>query len=102
MEEKEISIWANFNMCMEIAPNVYYAIGTQGEGLVILKEYADGRFTPETEAAGQEEDGYMYFPSGKAMEMAMSELRLEQLAVEGQYDEQKEGADHDEQEEYVL
>ena len=74
MNSQGESIWGNINLCVEIALNIYYITGEHDEGIMIPKEHADGFFSPETVAAGQEADGRLYYPQGETMNLPLYEL----------------------------
>ena len=44
MQPQGESIWGNINLCIEIALDIYFMIGENGEGIVVPKERAEEVF----------------------------------------------------------
>ena len=68
MQPQGESIWGNINLCIEIALDIYFMIGENGEGIVVPKECAEEVFSEKTVEAGKEADGCLYYPKGDTME----------------------------------
>lgn len=45
MQPQGESIWGNINLCIEIALDIYFMIGENGEGIVVPKERAEEVFS---------------------------------------------------------
>ena len=73
MQPQGESIWGNINLCIEIALDIYFMIGENGEGIVVPKERAEEVFSEKTVEAGKEADGCLYYPKGDTMEMPLYE-----------------------------
>lgn len=92
MQPQGESIWGNINLCIEIALNIYYIAGEKGEGIMVPREYAKETFSEKTVAAGEESEGYLYYPKGETMDMPLYEMmqkreamaRKMEIAVAGQ------------------
>ena len=74
MQPQGESIWGNINLCIEIALDIYFMIGENGEGIVVPKERAEEVFSEKTVEAGKEADGCLYYPKGDTMEMPLYEM----------------------------
>lgn len=92
MQPQGGSIWGNINLCIEIALNIYYICGENGEGIVIPQKHAKEIFSDKTVAAGKESDGCLYYPKGETMDLPLYEMlrkravmaRKMELAAAGQ------------------
>ena len=78
---RDESIWGNINLCIEIALDIYFMIGENGEGIVVPKERAEEVFSEKTVEAGKEADGCLYYPKGDTMEMPLYEMMQKRAAL---------------------
>ena len=81
MQPQGESIWGNINLCIEIALDIYFMIGENGEGIVVPKERAEEVFSEKTVEAGKEADGCLYYPKGDTMEMPLYEMMQKRAAL---------------------
>ncbi|TCL57669.1 hypothetical protein EDD76_108204 [Kineothrix alysoides] len=81
MQPQGGTIWGNINLCVEIALNIYYIWGENGEGIVIPKEHAEANFSDKTVAAGKESEGNLYYKKGDTMDMPLYEILQKRAAM---------------------
>ena len=89
MQPQGESIWGNINLCIEIALDIYFMIGENGEGIVVPKERAEEVFSEKTVEAGKEADGCLYYPKGDTMEMPLYEMMKKRVKSSSMYKKKK-------------
>lgn len=64
MQPQGESIWGNINLCIEIALDIYFMIGENGEGIVVPKERAEEVFSERQSRQERKQTAVCIIPKG--------------------------------------